>query len=89
MKEIIAKLEESYKDSLEDYKRLESAFDNDNYEEDYDDTLTRKYEEGYSDALAMALELLNSLCITCRKNTDIVLHGHCNACYYGTTKGDN
>lgn len=89
MKEILTKLEESYKNSLDAFNELNSKFNDDNYDEDFEDTLTRKYEEGYSDALNMALELLNSLCVTCHKNTDIALHGHCNACYYGTTKGDN
>jgi hypothetical protein len=81
--EVITKLEESYKDSLTKYNELNNANDDDNYDEDYDDTLTRKYEEGYSDALAMVLEQLKALCVTCHKNTDIALHGHCNACYYG------
>ena len=83
MLEVITKLEESYKDSLTKYNELNNANDDDNYDEDYDDTLTRKYEEGYSDALAMVLEQLKALCVTCHKNTDIALHGHCNACYYG------
>lgn len=89
MKEIIVKLEELHTYSLGRFQELESAFDDEDYEEEYTDTLIRKYEEGYSDALAMVLEQLKALCITCHKNTDIVLHGHCNACYYGTTKGDN
>ena len=90
MLEVITKLEESYKDSLTKYNELNNANDDDNYDEDYEDTLTRKYEEGYSDALAMVLEQLKALCVTCHKNTDIALHGHCNACYYGTNKkGDN
>jgi hypothetical protein len=83
MKKIVAKLEESYKNSFTKYNELNNANDDDNYDEEYDDTLTRKYEEGYSDALSMALELLKSLCITCHKSTNIVMHGHCGACYYG------
>lgn len=86
MKEIITKLEESYKDSLSTFIELNSKFDDDDYDEEYEDTLTRKYEEGYSDALNMVIQLLNSLCVTCHKNTDIVLHGYCNACYYGLGK---
>ena len=82
-KELVTKLEESYKNSLNEFNELNSKFNDDDYDEDYEDTLKRKYEEGYSDALLMALELLKSLCITCNKSTDIVMHGHCGPCYYG------
>jgi hypothetical protein len=30
-----------------------------NYDEEYEDTLQRKYEEGFSDALALVIELIN------------------------------
>ncbi len=83
MKELLAKLEESRDSSLNTFIELNSKFDDDSYDEEYEDTLTRKYEEGFSDALSMALELLKSLCITCNKSTDIVMHGHCGPCYYG------
>jgi hypothetical protein len=57
-RESIEKLKAEYDRSHEAWKSLESAFDDESYDEDYDDTLTRKYEEGYSDALAMVLQLL-------------------------------
>ena len=88
MKELVTKLEESHKESLNLFIELNSKFDDANYDEEYEDTLTRKYEEGFSDALSMALELLKSLCITCNKSTDIVMHGHCGPCYYGKEKGE-
>lgn len=88
MKELVAKLEKLHKESLDLFIELNSKFDDDSYDEEYEDTLTRKYEEGFSDALSMALELLKSLCITCNKSTDIVMHGHCGACYYGQEKGE-
>jgi hypothetical protein len=57
-RESIEKLKAEYDRSYGTWKSLESAFDDESYDEDYDDTLTRKYEEGYSDALAMVLQLL-------------------------------
>ena len=60
MKELIAKLEELHTYSLGRYQELESAFDDDNYDEEFTDTLIRKYEEGYSDALTMVLAELKS-----------------------------
>lgn len=58
MKDILTKLEESYKNSLDAFNELNSKFNDDNYDEDFENTLTRKYEEGYSDALLMAIKLL-------------------------------
>ena len=58
MKELITKLEELHKYSLGRYEELENAFDNEDYEEELTDTLIRKYEEGYSDAIAMVLTSL-------------------------------
>lgn len=60
MKEL-AKLKELHAYSLGRFQELESAFDDDDYEEEYTDTLIRKYEEGYSDALAMVIELLEKV----------------------------
>ena len=60
MQKIITKLEKSYKDSLDAFNELDSKFNDDNYDEDYEDTLTRKYEEGYSDALNMVIQLLEN-----------------------------
>lgn len=58
MKELIEKLKQDYAKSYGIYERLErDTFDGDN-EEDYEDTVTRLYEQGYSDALAMVIQLL-------------------------------
>ena len=58
MKELVNKLEESYKNSLDEFNELNSKFNDDNYDEDYENTVKRLYNEGYSDALNMAIELL-------------------------------
>ena len=84
MKELIEKLQQDYDKSYGIYERLErDTFDSSN-DEDYEDTVTRLYEEGYSDAIAMVLKLIkDSICVTCNKGADIVMHGHCGPCYYG------
>lgn len=56
--DILIKIEEEYQRSWWAWEKLERANFDDDYDEDYDDTLTRKYEEGYSDALAMVKRLL-------------------------------
>ena len=57
--ELVAKVEAEYQRSWWAWEKLERRFFNDEeYDEEYDDTLTRKYEEGYSDALAMVRRLL-------------------------------
>lgn len=48
----------AYYSSLKEYQEAVSRFDDDDYDEEFDDTLNRKYQEGYSDALAMILDLL-------------------------------
>jgi hypothetical protein len=58
MKGLITNLKELHKKSFATYSELNNANDDDNYDEDYADTLTRKYEEGYSDALSMVIQLL-------------------------------
>lgn len=56
--ELLAKVEESYQRSWWAWEKLERlTFDSD-YDEEFEDTITRKYEEGYSDALAMVKHLL-------------------------------
>lgn len=56
--ELLAKVEESYQRSWWAWEKLERlTFDSD-YDEEFEDTITRKYEEGYSDALAMVKYLL-------------------------------
>ena len=59
-RESIGNLQAEYDRSYGAWKSLESAFDDEDYDEDYDDTLTRKYEEGYSAALGMVLDLLEA-----------------------------
>jgi hypothetical protein len=59
--ELLAKVEESYQRSWWEWEKLERlTFDSD-YDEEFEDTLTRKYEEGYSDALQMVKYLLAEL----------------------------
>jgi len=58
VKELIIEIVNSYENSLDAFNELNSKFDDDNYDEEFEDTLTRKYEEGYSDALAMVIRLL-------------------------------
>jgi len=53
--ELINKLQELHNYSQGRYQELESAFDDEDYDEEFTDTLIRKYEEGYSDALRMVL----------------------------------
>jgi hypothetical protein len=56
--ELEAKVEESHQRSWEAWEKLERATLDDSYDEEFEDTLTRKYEEGYSDALMMVKYLL-------------------------------
>ena len=59
--ELIAKVEEEYQRSWWAWEKLERlTFDSD-YDEEFDDTIERKYQEGYSDALAMVNRLLAEL----------------------------
>lgn len=51
-------IRKSYDFSLNLFNNLNDKFDDDNYDESYDDTLTRKYEEGFSDAIAHVLNIL-------------------------------
>lgn len=55
---IAKKIEEEYNRSWWKWEKMErNTFDSAN-EEDFETTLERKYEEGYSEALAMVLRLL-------------------------------
>jgi hypothetical protein len=56
--DLIAKVQAEYDRSWWQWEKLERATFDEDYDEDFDDTITRKYEEGYSDALAMVLRLL-------------------------------
>jgi hypothetical protein len=58
MKEILEKVSTEYNRSWWIWEKLERATFDDDYDEDFEDTLTRKYEEGYSDALMMVMQLL-------------------------------
>ena len=88
MEELIEKLKVDYEKSLSIYEELELLTFNSDYSEDYEDTVKRLYNQGYSDALFTVLKEFNLLCVTCKKNKDIAIHGHCNACYYGINKGE-
>lgn len=57
-REKIGILKEAYNRSWWAWEKLERATFDSDYNEDYGDTLTRKYEEGYSDALMMVIKLL-------------------------------
>lgn len=89
MKEIVEKINAEYQRSYWAYEKLERATFDSDYKENFDDTVNRLYEQGYSEALAMVQRLLESLCVICYKNADNALYGYCNACYYGTTKETN
>jgi hypothetical protein len=56
--EQIELIRKSYEFSLKTYNELNDKFDNENHDEEYDDTLTRKYEEGFSDAIAHVFNVL-------------------------------
>ena len=51
-------IRKSYDFSLNLYNELNNKFDDENHDEEYDDTLTRKYEEGFSDAIAHVFNIL-------------------------------
>lgn len=57
-REKIGILRDAYNRSWWAWEKLERATFDSDYDEDYSDTLTRKYEEGYSDALMMVIKLL-------------------------------
>lgn len=58
LKDIKSKLQTPYEKSLNTYEALELlTFDSD-YDEDYEDTVTRLYEQGFSDALLMVIKQL-------------------------------
>lgn len=57
-REKIGILKEAYNRSWWAWEKLERATFDDDYDEDFEDTITRKYEEGYSDALMMVIKLL-------------------------------
>jgi hypothetical protein len=58
IKEMVEKVRAEYNRSWWAWEKLERATFASDYDEDYDDTITRKYEEGYSDALMMVIRLL-------------------------------
>lgn len=60
MKELIAQLRKEYEKAYAIWESLNiDTFDSD-YEEDYENTVERLYNEGYSDALNMAIQLLEN-----------------------------
>ena len=58
IEQIAEQVEESYQRSWWAWEKLERLTFNMDYDEEFEDTLERKYEEGYSDALAMVKRLL-------------------------------
>ena len=56
MREMIGKIGTEYVRSYAKWEQLDGNV----LEEDYEDLLQRKYQEGYSDALAMVLDLLEA-----------------------------
>lgn len=72
LRTLIARLEKDHSESIATYSELANRFETDeDYEESFDDTLTRKYEEGFSDALFMVLNVLKAetatTCKMCEK----------------------
>jgi hypothetical protein len=58
--EIIAELTKRQEQAEKDWRDALAKYDDSTYEEEYEDTLQRKIDEGASDALKSALELLKS-----------------------------
>jgi hypothetical protein len=62
LEQVIEKVTQAHAESFKAWTDAQGMYDNDeNYSEEYEDTLDRKYNEGHSDALAMVLELLKSM----------------------------
>jgi hypothetical protein len=58
MKELILELVADYERSYWKFEKLERATFDSDYSEDYENTVERLYEQGYSDALAKVIRLL-------------------------------
>ena len=58
LSKLMETLQEDYSRSLAIYEKLELLTFNDDYDEDYEDTVERLYQQGYSDALLIAIKLL-------------------------------
>lgn len=56
--ELRDRIEAEYQRSWWAWEKLERLTFSDDYDEDFEDTIERKYQEGYSDALAMVKRLL-------------------------------
>lgn len=61
IEQLIAELTKTHGESLAIYNELNDAFADENYEEDYSDTTTRLYEEGFSGGIGLALSLIREL----------------------------
>ena len=61
LEHIKKRLEIDYAESFKIYEDLTNALDSDDYDEEYENTLTRKYEEGFSDALRLVLSALKEV----------------------------
>jgi len=57
--QLIETINKHYQESLKIYEDYTSKSEESGSDEDFQDTLERKYEEGFSDALAMALRVLD------------------------------
>ena len=58
MKELLEKIKAEYDKSYGIYERLELLTFNSDYDEDYEDTIERLYNQGYSDALLIVIKQL-------------------------------
>lgn len=56
--ELMAKVKAHYEQSFAIWEEMSNRFEDAEYEESFDDTLTRKYEEGFSDAMEMVLRIM-------------------------------
>lgn len=55
---LVAKVKAHYEQSFTTWEEMNARFEDADYEESFDDTLTRKYEEGFSDSLEMILRIM-------------------------------
>lgn len=61
LEELTAKVEAEYQRSWWAWEKLERLTFSSDYDEEFEDTIERKYQEGYSDALMMVQYLLAEL----------------------------
>ena len=61
LEQLIAELTKAHAESLTIYNELNDCFKDENYDEDYSDTVTRLYEEGFSGGIGFALSLIRQM----------------------------